>query len=146
MTQLKSCGVLVTRGRPIREFLLMKHPKRWDLPKGHVDPGETETQCALRELEEETGIRPEDIELVPDFRFTLDYTVASRRTNGEAWPKTLVLFLGRLVRDVEIITTEHETYAWFPWRPPHRIQEQTIDPLLAAVEQYMERRTSRDDA
>ncbi|MEL7161300.1 MAG: NUDIX domain-containing protein, partial [Bacteroidota bacterium] len=30
---------------------------RWDLPKGHVDPGETNLECALRELEEETGVK-----------------------------------------------------------------------------------------
>jgi 8-oxo-dGTP pyrophosphatase MutT (NUDIX family) len=28
----------------------------WDLPKGHVDPGETHLQTAIREVEEETGI------------------------------------------------------------------------------------------
>ena len=140
MNELKSCGVLVTRGRPLSEFLLMKHPTRWDLPKGHVDPGETEIQCALRELEEETGIAAADIELDADFRFTTRYSVVSqKRTGGEPWPKTLVIFLGRLKRDVEIVTTEHGSYAWFPWRPPHRIQEQTIDPLLSAVEEHLRR-------
>ncbi len=29
---------------------------KWDLPKGKLDPGETIEQCAVRELEEETGI------------------------------------------------------------------------------------------
>jgi ADP-ribose pyrophosphatase YjhB (NUDIX family) len=28
----------------------------WSLPKGHVEPGETETQTAVREVAEETGI------------------------------------------------------------------------------------------
>lgn len=28
----------------------------WSLPKGHVDPGETDLQAAYREIEEETGI------------------------------------------------------------------------------------------
>ena len=138
MSELKSCGVLVTRGKSLSEFLLMKHPSRWDLPKGHVDPGETELECALRELEEETGICAGDIELDPEFRFTHQYTVISqKRTGGEPWLKTLMIFLGRLRGNVEIVTTEHESYAWFDWRPPHRIQEQTIDPLLASVEQYI---------
>jgi 8-oxo-dGTP pyrophosphatase MutT (NUDIX family) len=51
-----SCGFLILRGQPVDSFLLMKHPRRWDLPKGHLDEGETELQCALRELQEETGI------------------------------------------------------------------------------------------
>jgi 8-oxo-dGTP pyrophosphatase MutT (NUDIX family) len=29
----------------------------WSLPKGHVEPGETQEQAAVREVEEETGIR-----------------------------------------------------------------------------------------
>lgn len=134
---LKSCGVLVVRGDPPQAFLLMQHPSRWDLPKGHVDPGESEVECALRELSEETGITADDIELDTAFRFTLQYPVVSKRTAGERWLKTLVVFLGRLIRDVEIVPTEHESYAWFDWRPPHRIQEQTIDPLLNSVEEYL---------
>ncbi len=137
MSELKSCGVLVTLGRPITEFLLMRHPTRWDIPKGHVDPGETELQCALRELWEETGIPADAIELDEDFRFTHRYLVQGWRSGGETWPKTLVVFLGRLTRDVPIQTSEHESHQWFPWQPPHHIQEQTIDPLLAAVEEYV---------
>ena len=29
---------------------------KWDLPKGKLDPGETMEACAVREVEEETGI------------------------------------------------------------------------------------------
>jgi len=139
MSELKACGVLVTRGDPIREFLLMRHPTRWDLPKGHIDPGETEIECALRELREETGISSDAVVLDPEFRFTHSYQVRSGRTKGELWPKTLVVFLGRLTRDVTLETTEHDGYQWFPWLPPHRIQEQTIDPLLAEVEHSLAR-------
>ena len=30
---------------------------RWDLPKGHWEPGETIEECAVREVGEETGVR-----------------------------------------------------------------------------------------
>lgn len=143
-TPLKSCGVLLVRTAPdnpreIREFLLMKHPDRWDLPKGHVDPGEVDERVtALRELQEETGVPPDAVELDPAFRFTTQYHVVSPRTRGEPRLKTLVIFLGRLTRDVPIRTSEHEGYRWFPWRPPHAIQARTIDPLLSAVADYVQ--------
>lgn len=55
----KSCGVLayrVTEDR--REYLIVyeRFSQCWSLPKGHMEPGETEAQTALRELLEETGL------------------------------------------------------------------------------------------
>lgn len=136
MPELKSCGVLLVRGRPISEFLLMKHPKRWDLPKGHIDDGETELECALRETWEETGIPRDAIRIDPQFRYTQQYYVKYARTDGKRSLKTLILFLGWLDGEHEIKLTEHDGYKWWPWKPPHRIQEFTIDPLLAAVERH----------
>jgi bis(5'-nucleosidyl)-tetraphosphatase len=133
--EVKSCGFLIVRGEHISEFLLMRHADRWDLPKGHVDAGETEMQCALRELREETGIVATDIEVLDGFRFTSNYQVRGRR-DGKLLDKTLVIFLARLKRDVTISVTEHPGYQWFPWSPPHRIQAWTIDPLLAEVERF----------
>ena len=37
------------------KILLMKRLGKWDLPKGKWDKGETIEECALREIEEETG-------------------------------------------------------------------------------------------
>jgi hypothetical protein len=51
--------------------------------------------------------------------------------------KTLVVFLARLKRDVPIDVTEHGGYQWFAWNPPHKIQERTVDPLLAAVAEFL---------
>jgi len=38
------------------EILFMFRRGKWDLPKGKLDPGETLETCALREVEEETGL------------------------------------------------------------------------------------------
>ena len=140
-SELKACGVLVVRGQPMSEFLLMRHRDRWDLPKGHVEPGESDRDCALRELAEETGIAASDIELCDAFCFTTNYEVKSRKT-GQLTPKTLLIFMARLVREVPITVTEHEGYQWFPWNPPHRIQSFTIDPLLAELERFQSQTTS----
>jgi 8-oxo-dGTP diphosphatase len=39
--------------------LVLHRPKYddWSLPKGKADPGETDEACAVREVEEETGLR-----------------------------------------------------------------------------------------
>jgi 8-oxo-dGTP pyrophosphatase MutT (NUDIX family) len=38
------------------EILFMFRRGKWDLPKGKQDPGESLENCALREVEEETGV------------------------------------------------------------------------------------------
>lgn len=40
-------------------MLLVHRPKYddWTFPKGKVEDGETDAECALREVEEETGLR-----------------------------------------------------------------------------------------
>ena len=134
-----SCGFLIVRGNPISSFLLMEHPDRWDLPKGHVDPGETDLECALRELEEETGIRTDNLEIIEEFVFESRYQVNGRRYGGDGpVTKILRIFLGRLLSDQPIEVTEHDGYRWVEWNPPHRIQERTIDPVLKELEVFVE--------
>ena len=45
--------VLDDRGR----WLMISRFGRWDFPKGHVEAGETHSETAVREIEEETGVR-----------------------------------------------------------------------------------------
>ena len=137
MPQIKSCGVLVFRDEPVRSFLLMVHPTRWDLPKGHVDNDESEIECALRELYEETNIQATDIELDPMFRFTTHYPVRyKKKIGGRICEKTLVVFLGWLRHPIDVQVSEHQAFHWIAWNPPHKIQKETIDPLLAAVAEH----------
>lgn len=39
------------------KMLFMFRRGKWDLPKGKLDPGETLEECAIREVEEETGLK-----------------------------------------------------------------------------------------
>ncbi len=116
----------------------MEHPTRWDLPKGHLDPGETELECAVRELKEETGIRNSQLQIDHRFRFVLEYAVTIEKYQFQPQPKELVVFLALLTDpNAKIDVTEHAGYKWFDWDPPHHIQKETIDPLLAHVETHL---------
>lgn len=133
MHQVKSCGVLVFRPQPELAFLLLRHPHRYDLPKGHVDHGESEKACALRELVEETGIPADKVRIEESFRFEHVYYPRYRRYGGEHVRKTVVIFLGWLEMDQPIRVTEHQGHEWIAWQPPHRFGTGTIDELLLAV-------------
>ncbi len=133
MRLLRSCGVILFRQQPELSFLLMKHPTRWDLPKGHVDKGETDLECALREMEEETGFPRDAVRLDDEFLFSEIYYPTYQRYPSEKIEKTLVIYLGWLETDLPITLTEHAGFEWQTWNPPHDIQENTINPLLAEV-------------
>ncbi|MCP6762022.1 MAG: NUDIX domain-containing protein [Fischerella sp. CENA71] len=137
MREIKSCGVLVMRSQPQMSFLLLLKPNRYDLPKGHIETGEDDISCALRELFEETGIRANDIELDQQFRFHVSYLVKSKRTQNKKAEKKVVIFLAWLKNEVLIKTTEHSGFMWVEWNPPHTIQQKTIDPLLQELEKYL---------
>lgn len=54
-----SCGGLMLDGNKVLlvQVKSMKGRKIWTFPKGHIEPGETPRQAALREVLEETGYK-----------------------------------------------------------------------------------------
>ncbi len=109
MKHEKSCGALVYRVQDNNtELLLIKHRLggHWSFPKGHVEPGESERQTALREVKEETGL---DIELKSGFRESVQYCP---RPNLR---KKVVYFIGEaLTSDVRRQEEEIIDTMWVP--------------------------------
>jgi len=60
------------------------------LPKGHLDPGESAQDAALREVREETGVQAELTEDLGEVRYWY-------RRDGRAVPKSVRFFLFRYV-------------------------------------------------
>ncbi|HSL58755.1 MAG TPA: NUDIX hydrolase [Acidimicrobiales bacterium] len=57
---VRAAGAVVwRRGADGVEVLVVHRPRYddWSLPKGKLDPGETDEQAAVREVHEETGLR-----------------------------------------------------------------------------------------
>ena len=72
-----SCGAIVfTRQGGQRRYLIVQSLEGWyGFPKGHTEPGETEEETALREIWEETGVRPR---LAPGFRVVDEHPIPGR--------------------------------------------------------------------
>ena len=53
-----SAGGVIYREQQGQIYIALIHvPRRWGLPKGHVEPGERIDETAVREVREETGLR-----------------------------------------------------------------------------------------
>ena len=78
------------------ERVVLRRNKRgkWLFPKGHVDPGETTAQAALRETEEETGLLVELVDAAgsagykdDDEKVTVEYFLLRVTGPGPRWEK-----------------------------------------------------------
>ena len=90
-------------------FLLLKHKNgnHWDLPKGHIESGESTYEAALREITEETGLVKEDLKFIKELKhrncysFTRDYQTIK---------KVVYLYLFESFSNVIRLSEEHSNY------------------------------------
>jgi 8-oxo-dGTP diphosphatase len=86
---VEAAGGLVTRDGLV---CLVHRPKYddWSLPKGKLDPGESFEQAALREVEEETGLRCRLAEELSEVRYD----------DAKGRPKVVRYWLMEVVEDL----------------------------------------------
>lgn len=90
MNKEKSCGaVMFTRQNGIPLYVIVQSKEGYfGFPKGHMEQNETETETALREIKEETGLSPA---LIPGFRTEDEHLIPW--THKEPVMKNIVYFL-----------------------------------------------------
>ena len=71
-------AVLYTKKNDIYEYLIIKdRHESYSFPKGHIKKNETEMECAVREVKEETGI---DMVPNPSFFYGIEYPIGNSIT------------------------------------------------------------------
>ena len=102
-----SCGaILFTKNKEgKREYvLIMEANGSYGFPKGHIEDGESEEECAYRETLEEVGVR---VKIDSNLRFTVNYIVHN------TIPKEVVYFISFLDGDSDIHIQEDEVESAF---------------------------------
>ena len=85
--------------------------RRWQIPKGHLEPGESLEQAALREVREETGVQGRIVATLP----AIDYSFAEK--DGRRVRKHVDYYLLAYVDGDEnnFDIEEVDGARWFEW-------------------------------
>ncbi|KOC68062.1 Bis(5'-nucleosyl)-tetraphosphatase [asymmetrical] [Habropoda laboriosa] len=138
----RACGfVIFRRIQGMIEYLLMQTSygeHHWTPPKGHVDPGESDIETALRETEEEAGLFATDLKIIEDAREELNYIV-----NGK--PKIVIYWLAELLNSDKPVQLSHEHQA-FKWLPLDKAcslaKHQNLQNVLKKFDSYISKNLS----
>lgn len=108
----RSAGGVVVRGGDVIVIVPTRRSadgsKVLALPKGHIDPGESELQAATREVREETGVVGEPVRELGESRYWY-------RRDGQTIPKSVAFFLFDYVEgDTADHDDEVEEVRWMP--------------------------------
>ncbi|MDL2225526.1 NUDIX domain-containing protein [Eubacteriales bacterium OttesenSCG-928-M02] len=129
MKREKSCGAVIVKGEKV---LLIRHiAGHWGFPKGHMEPGETERETALREIGEETGLT---VTLAEGFRYVVNYSPA------KDVEKEVVYFFATPTGGAEKMQeSELQEMAWFSFSEAEEILTFLNDKnILAAALAFLD--------
>ena len=112
-------GSTIGKGKSEWEVLVTQHSghRGWDFPKGHIETGETSEQAALREVEEETGVRARILEKVGQTQYFYFDPPSHEASEGKRQRvfKTVTFFLMEYISEGEATTAfEVSDKVWLP--------------------------------
>ena len=111
--EISSGGIVYRRRQGVAEVALIRVRKRWCLPKGQVEEGETLEETALREVREETGLKGKVVAKLGDITYW--YTNKTRQGETVRIFKRVYFYLIRSLKgDLIRHDDEVEEVCWWP--------------------------------
>jgi len=131
--QIIAAGGLVTN--PEGAILWIFRRGFWDLPKGKLDEGETIQTCAVREVEEETGIR--GIQLHGMLHFT-NHSYFDSYLQEEVVKRTYWFHMSipTMQAGTPQITEDIEKIEWHTLATSRHCLDQTYPNIIEVIEAY----------
>lgn len=141
MQRIISAGIIIFRRTSQGvKFLILYHGRNyWNFPKGKVEHQEKSDQAALREVQEETGLKPSELRPVTGFQTSERFSY--QRGKDQVF-KTVVLYLAETRQPNITVSHEHEGYGWFTYAEARRILSKYKDSLriLDQAHDFLHRR------
>lgn len=120
----------------------------WQYPQGGIDEGETPEQTMYRELEEEVGLKPDDVEILAVSKNWLRYRLPKRLIRRESMPvcigqkqKWFLLRLRCKESDVDLLKTSHpefDDWRWVSyWYPIRNVVSFKRDVYRRAMKEFV---------
>lgn len=112
MKKVISAGVIIFRRTTEGiKYLLLYHGKGyWNFPKGRLEHAERSIDAAIRETNEETGLKENELQFHSSFK-TFERFVM--RGGKERVFKIVILYLAETQQPEITISEEHEGFGWF---------------------------------
>lgn len=115
-------------------MLLLRREKDYDIPKGHIEKGETALEAAKREVKEETGLEPE---FLPFFSVTTKYFFYEGK---EKVMKHVKFFIAKSNTKNVTISFEHKGYEWLTYAEfASKVTYKDLREILPEVYDYIKR-------
>lgn len=144
MLSIEQCyGVIVILKEKQNKFLMLEREETkndWTFAKGHAEEGETPKETAMRELEEETGIK--EIEILDLPLIHEEYEIVS---HSEKRLKINDYFIGFVKdKDVKIEKKEIQSYKWVTFEEAlNSFQHESRKQVLKEAQKYIQNESEK---
>ena len=122
----RAAGGLVVNGEG--NYLFIRRQGKWDIPKGHIEPGEQSRECAVREVTEECGIGGLEIEK------PICTTFHTYRLNGRPILKSTDWYLMRCNDSEKLTPQTEEDITEAVWVAPSDVDNRLKDSFSSIPE------------